>query len=306
MEKWVELGCGKTKQAGFIGVDRYPFEGVDIVADLNGTFPFEDSSVDVIYTSHALEHLDSLENTVKEMYRICRDNAICIVLVPYFNCYGNLANSYHKQQFNEHTFRFFTTSQQFLTQQKELELPSLYGTWGLGESDNSTLSVDIRTLDMEYIYFEEYNGLPEETKRVLRQNMNNICHMILYTLVVKKDGAAISESQKESLMRKRNEIVRSLPLSQLREGWEAYHSDRETVYSLFMGRIEQLERRLDCTEAEMGGGGRSEKQNRGIRKENKRAGSKGSRAGKGPFGQDTLRNQVNRPPRPAAIFLDTL
>ena len=72
MELWVELGCGKTKQKGFIGVDRFPLEGVDIVADLNGTIPFADNSVDVIYSSHALEHLDSIENSMKEIYRICK------------------------------------------------------------------------------------------------------------------------------------------------------------------------------------------------------------------------------------------
>lgn len=251
MEKWVELGCGRTKQKGFIGVDRYPFEGVDIVADLNENFPFEDNSIDVIYSAHALEHLSSLKHIATELFRTCKNNAICIIIVPYFNSYGNLANCFHKLQFNEHTFRFFTTSQQFLTQQKELELPSLYGTWGLGESDNSKLTVDIRTLDIEYIYFEEYNGLPEEIKRVLRQNLNNVCNMILYTLVIKKDGADIGESEKEELMFKRNRIVQSLPISELRKGWAASHSDRETVYSLFMGQINSLGKKLNQIETEM-------------------------------------------------------
>ena len=133
----VELGCGSTKQNGFIGVDRFDLEGVDIVADMNKRLPFNDNSVDVIYSSHAIEHLDSIDHVMSEIWRICKNNAICIIIVPYFNNYGNLGNHYHKLQFNEHTFRFFTKSKEFLTRQEELELPSLYGTWGLSMSDNS-------------------------------------------------------------------------------------------------------------------------------------------------------------------------
>jgi len=240
----VELGCGSTKQEGFIGVDRFNLEGVDIVADMNQKFPFDDNSVDVIYSSHAIEHLDSIEHVMSEIWRICKNNAICIIIVPYFNNYGNIANHYHKLYFNEHTFRYFTKTKEFLTQQEELEIPSLYGTWGLSMSDNSDNEIDIRTIDMDYIYYEEYNGVPDDIKYVLRQNLNNICNMIVYTLVIKKDGKQIGEAEKNEFMKTRNEIVAKLPLNNLKTAWANFESTRKTVYSLWVDENRRKEKEI--------------------------------------------------------------
>jgi len=54
----LDIGCGQKKIEGAIGIDFSPYSVADIVLDLNKEkLPFEDSSVDFIYTSHALEHL---------------------------------------------------------------------------------------------------------------------------------------------------------------------------------------------------------------------------------------------------------
>lgn len=77
----LDLGCGirkedhPTKQAGFIGVDLYPVEGVDIEHDLSVfPWPFEDNSVDEIYSSHFLEHFDgdTFIKIMEECYRILK------------------------------------------------------------------------------------------------------------------------------------------------------------------------------------------------------------------------------------------
>jgi len=38
----VDLGCGATKQAEFVGIDRYALPEVDMVADLNQAASFRD------------------------------------------------------------------------------------------------------------------------------------------------------------------------------------------------------------------------------------------------------------------------
>ena len=53
----LDLGCGKNKQAGFVGVDERAFEGVDVAHDLRRPWPWSDSSVDEVHCSHFLEHL---------------------------------------------------------------------------------------------------------------------------------------------------------------------------------------------------------------------------------------------------------
>src|SRR5215468_3449050 len=102
----IDLGCGKKKSAGFLGVDRYPLPGVDIVADMNGVLPFRADSVDVLFGSHSLEHVAELTETMREIYRVCKHGAQLCVVAPYSAQKLNWANPYHKWAFNEHTPRF--------------------------------------------------------------------------------------------------------------------------------------------------------------------------------------------------------
>ena len=45
----LDIGCGKNKKEGFIGVDQYPMEGVDVVMDVRQKWNYEDNSVDEIH-----------------------------------------------------------------------------------------------------------------------------------------------------------------------------------------------------------------------------------------------------------------
>lgn len=182
----VELGCGATKTEGYIGLDRFPLPGVDIVADLDRQFPIEDNSVDVILACNSLEHLADLYHTMSEIYRICKDGAIIHILAPYHSTATNMANIYHKQVFNEDTFRFFgrETENPFIDQE-EWYCPHA-SIWGLSTSDNSQCDIDFIQVGMEFFYYKEYRHLSLEQKRRARRAFSNVCDMLFYTLVVNK------------------------------------------------------------------------------------------------------------------------
>ncbi len=63
----LDIGCGKNKtksndQFPFTGVDVLAFDGVDLVLDVRQTpWPWADESVDEVFSSHFLEHLDGDE-----------------------------------------------------------------------------------------------------------------------------------------------------------------------------------------------------------------------------------------------------
>lgn len=182
----VELGCGATKTEGYIGLDRFPLPGVDIVADLDRQFPIEDNSVDVILACNSLEHLADLYHTMSEIYRICKDGAIIHILAPYHSTATNMANIYHKQVFNEDTFRFFgrETENPFIDQE-EWYCPHVLN-WGLSTSDNSQCDIDFIQVGMEFFYYKEYRHLSVEQKRRARRAFSNVCDMLFYTLIVNK------------------------------------------------------------------------------------------------------------------------
>jgi hypothetical protein len=82
----LHLGCGHKILKGYINID---IKGkVDIIHDLNVTpYPFEPNSIDEVLMVHVLEHLGKDSETYfsiwKELYRICKHNAIIDITVPH-------------------------------------------------------------------------------------------------------------------------------------------------------------------------------------------------------------------------------
>jgi len=69
----IDIGCGKNKKAGFIGVDIDPDSDADVIASaLN--LPFDDDSIDEVYSSHLVEHFTPEEAHIffNEIYRVLK------------------------------------------------------------------------------------------------------------------------------------------------------------------------------------------------------------------------------------------
>lgn len=84
----LDIGCGKSKQAGFVGVDSIAFDVVDHVLDVRQTpWPWADESVDEIYTSHFVEHLEREEWVpfFNECYRVLKKGAKLRMIVPHWS-----------------------------------------------------------------------------------------------------------------------------------------------------------------------------------------------------------------------------
>lgn len=81
---WLDIGCGPNKDEGWIGIDHYPFEGVDIVRDLRRGLPFADSTMEYIRAKQILEHFngEDLIFIVEELWRVCINRVVIQVFVP--------------------------------------------------------------------------------------------------------------------------------------------------------------------------------------------------------------------------------
>jgi|GEM_PF-1255886 len=103
----VDLGCGISKSADFIGVDLCPGVGVDIVADLNQTFPFEDNSVDEIKAYDVVEHLQDRLHTMNEIWRACKPGALVDIRVPSTDGRGAFQDPTHVSFWNINSFFYY-------------------------------------------------------------------------------------------------------------------------------------------------------------------------------------------------------
>lgn len=135
----LDIGCGKNKQPGYIGIDQFLFEGVDIVADLRhakwlaSTVPdalkprllevstgsesqpfygFHANSVDHIHCSHFLEHLTNLNdrwervNFFNEAFRILKPGATMTLIFPHWASVRYYGDPTHKEPFSEMGFYY--------------------------------------------------------------------------------------------------------------------------------------------------------------------------------------------------------
>ena len=106
----LDIGCGLKKREGFLGIDIVRTESVDIIAKVEN-LPFKDSSVDVIYTRHTLEHVDDFEKAVKEMWRISKPNAIIEIIVPFW-AHHRAHYPFHKRFFDRFSFDVYSVQKE--------------------------------------------------------------------------------------------------------------------------------------------------------------------------------------------------
>lgn len=102
----VNLGCGKKKKDGWIGIDQEKWDCVDIVCNIDDRILLEDNSVNKLYSSHVLEHVEDFTKIMEEIYRICKNNAIIEIKVPHFSGSSGFY-VYHKRFFRFDSFDEF-------------------------------------------------------------------------------------------------------------------------------------------------------------------------------------------------------
>lgn len=106
--KILDLGCGKKKRAGTIGVDYSDRHDADLVHDLNVfPYPFEDDSVDYVYMDNVLEHLNTPMEVMAEIHRILKSGGGVKVIVPYFRSVWAFIDPTHKTFFTVDSFAYY-------------------------------------------------------------------------------------------------------------------------------------------------------------------------------------------------------
>lgn len=183
----LDIGCGRKKIAGAVGIDFSSMSDADVVIDFNHErLPFDDSSVDYIYSSHMLEHLslDGFFHVMREAYRVLRPGAQFKIVVPYFTTTVNLANPFHNNNicFNEHTFRFFSSEAECeAIPKQEYQAPSCQH-WGLRYSANSEIGIEFKTLRIDKFYFSQYEEQSGPDKVAACSSKLNVAEQTSYSL----------------------------------------------------------------------------------------------------------------------------
>ena len=105
----LDLGCGKNKREGFIGVDCRQFDGkVDQVVDLTKTWPWKDGTVEEAHCSHMIEHLTWPERVhfFNELHRVLIVGGKCQLILPHWSSARYYGDPTHKEPMSEFAFYY--------------------------------------------------------------------------------------------------------------------------------------------------------------------------------------------------------
>lgn len=112
--KTLDLGCGKKKRIGTIGVDISDDTDADIIHDLNTfPYPFADNEFDYVYIDNVLEHLDNVVKVLEELHRITKDGATLKIIVPFFRNVLAYIDPTHKHFFTYRSLDYFDPNRKF-------------------------------------------------------------------------------------------------------------------------------------------------------------------------------------------------
>jgi len=104
----LDVGCGRNKQPGAIGIDCNPASRADVLCDLNRTpYPFADNSFDRVLALHVIEHVDDVIGTMEEFHRLARPGGTVRIVTPHYTDFSSFCDPTHRSHLNSFSFRYF-------------------------------------------------------------------------------------------------------------------------------------------------------------------------------------------------------
>jgi SAM-dependent methyltransferase len=109
LEHVLDIGCGKNKMNGAIGMDINPNTDADVIQDLNSLpYPFRDNEFDVVIGRHVIEHVAEPMAVMEELHRITRPGGRIKLITPHWTNPDWATDLTHRNHLNSYSFRSFT------------------------------------------------------------------------------------------------------------------------------------------------------------------------------------------------------
>jgi predicted SAM-dependent methyltransferase len=105
----LDVGCGRHKVTGAVGLDCVAVQGVDVVYDLNiFPYPFPANTFDEIYARHVIEHLEDVPHLLAELHRVAKPGARLFINTPHYSYTGSWRDPTHRWHFSAQSFEYFS------------------------------------------------------------------------------------------------------------------------------------------------------------------------------------------------------
>lgn len=177
----INIDAGLATIPNFVNIDVIGKGEVNI--DIGKEhLPFENDSVDIIFSYHALEHIPNYLAAMAEIHRVLKHSGKLLLGLPYVTATKyHLVNPYHLHNFNEHSFDFFD--------------PDKFA------DKNSDKPVLFKKVFHRFHYIGGFKYLPKPMKNWCRNHLLNVVQKIDVGLIAIKqlDATAPKYSEQTTL-----------------------------------------------------------------------------------------------------------
>jgi len=122
-KKILDVGCGRNKTPGAIGMDANPKTHADVIHDLgNVPYPFADDEFDEIVSFHVIEHVPDVMAFVTELHRIAKPGGRIKIVAPHYSNPDWATDPTHRNHLNSYSFNCFIDDRQLFPFYTEVRL----------------------------------------------------------------------------------------------------------------------------------------------------------------------------------------
>jgi len=182
--KKLHVGSGYNRYDGYLNCDNDPTTKPDLLFDLESDrYPLDDNTVESVIAHHVFEHLgEGYIHCLKELYRVCVNEALIDVRVPHPRSDTFLADPTHQRPITPLGLSLFS---------KE------YNQWcddnGYPASQLARrYDIDFKIVHWNYIFNDSYRNLlenksPEEIQQYIDLYNNIVSEFYIKLKVIKDD-----------------------------------------------------------------------------------------------------------------------
>ena len=122
----LDVGCGRNKHPGAIGMDHNPDTDADVIHDLGDIpYPFADGEFDEVVGNHVVEHVPDVTAFISELYRVTKPGGRIRLLAPHYTNPDWACDVTHRNPLNCYSFQNFIPDRQLFPFYTEVRLKSV-------------------------------------------------------------------------------------------------------------------------------------------------------------------------------------
>jgi len=103
----LDIGCGRNKAGGAVGLDLARHPGVDVVADAGQGLPFGAGIFSRVRLRHIVEHVPDLKSFLAEVHRVTRPGGAVSILTPHFSAAASYTDPTHQRHLGYFSLDYF-------------------------------------------------------------------------------------------------------------------------------------------------------------------------------------------------------